>query len=51
MRFSTFGKLFTKGLFKSFIDFIYPTTYSLSPLFYNICLRLCSLTLSFERAF
>ena len=51
MRFSTFGKLFTECLFKIFINTINPTACSLSPLFYNCCLRLCSLTISFEAAF
>ncbi len=51
MRFTPFGELLTKGLFKSLVYTINPTACCLSLLFYNCCLRLCSLTLSFKTAF
>ncbi len=51
MCFTPFGELLTKGLFKSLVYTINPTACCLSPLFYNCCLRLCSLTLSFKTAF
>ncbi len=50
MGFTSFCKLFTKGLVKSLVYTINPTAYGFCPLLYNCDLRLCSLTLSLKTA-